>query len=116
MDVHDQIAPQPIGATEQTAEGTDSIPFDINRDDGYERVQKRGCPRSNSTAAGQYDNGPLREQLLTLQCLQSPESIPPTVGDIRNAQNHGTTNSPTLSSNEDEDQQNSMQFKCRYQL
>ena len=69
MDVHDQIAPQPIGATEQTAEGTDSSPFDINRDNGNERVQKGGCPRSINTVAGQYDNGPLREQLLALQCL-----------------------------------------------
>ena len=69
VDVHDQIAPQPIGATEQTAEGTDSSPFDINRDNGNERVQKGGCPRSINTAAGQYDNGPLREQLLALQCL-----------------------------------------------
>ena len=71
MDVHDQIAPQPIGATEQTAEGTDSSPFDINRDNGNERVQKGRSLRSISTAAGQYDNGPLREQLLTLQCLRT---------------------------------------------
>ena len=36
--------------------------------------------------------------------LQSPESILPTVSDIRDAQNHDTTDSPTLSSYEDEDQ------------
>ena len=82
--------------------------FDINRDNGYERVQKRGCPRSNSTAGGQYDNGPLREQLLTLVSILGFVSIVPTVSDIRNAQNHGNTNSPTLSSYEDEDQQYSV--------
>ena len=41
---------------------------------------------------------------LMVRPLQSPESIPPTVSDIRDAQNHGTTDTPTLSSYEDEDQ------------
>ena len=32
---------------------------------------------------------------LMVRPLQSPESTPPTVSDIRDAQNHGTTGSPT---------------------
>ena len=32
---------------------------------------------------------------LMVRPLQSPESTPPTVSDIHDAQNHGTTGSPT---------------------
>ena len=51
---------------------------------------------------------------LMVRPLQSPESTPPTVSDIHDAQNHGTTevrhNRPMKMKT------NRTQFKCRYQL
>ena len=57
---------------------------------------------------------PLPITFLMVRPLQSPESTPPTVSDIHDAQNHGTTevrhNRPMKMKT------NRTQFKCRYQL
>ena len=71
---------------------------------GPKKIHTRNVIRKKIPSAQKFPPPPTPLTFLMVRPLQSPESILPTVSDIRDAQNHGTTASPTLSSYEDEDQ------------
>ena len=71
---------------------------------GPKKIHTRNVIRKKNSFGSKIPPPPTLLTFLMVRPLQSPESILPTVSDIRDAQNHGTTDSPTLSSYEDEDQ------------
>ena len=79
---------------------------------GLKKVHTRNVIRKKNFCGSKIPPPPIT--FLMVRPLQSPESTPPTVSDIHDAQNHGTTevrhNRPMKMKT------NRTQFKCRYQL